>query len=70
MEARLANADQSRINTSEYFKLVKKSHEERDKSMVTDMFQGMLGDCILCQSCQKPKFKYDTELILSLPLGD
>ena len=48
MEARLANADQSRINTTEYFKLVKKSHEERDKSMVTDMFQGIVGDCILC----------------------
>ena len=44
--------------------------EERDKSMITDMFQGIIGDCITCQTCFKPKIRYETELILSLPLGD
>ena len=44
--------------------------EDRDKSMITDMLGGIVGDCITCQSCKKPKVKYETELMLSLPLGD
>ena len=70
MEARLANADQSRMKAADYYSMVKQDMEGRDKSMITDMFQGIVGDCILCQSCKKPKFKYDTEMMLSLPLGD
>lgn len=58
------------MDKTEYFRACKKALEERDKSMITDMFQGIIGDCITCQTCQKPKNKYETELILSLPLGD
>ena len=29
---------------------------------------GIVGDKIICQTCNKPKFKYDTEMMLSLPL--
>ena len=70
LDSRLVNTDQSRVDKNEYFRACRKALEERDKSMITDMFQGIIGDCITCQTCQKPKKKYDTELILSLPLGD
>lgn len=58
------------MDRNEYFKAVKKNLEDRDKSLISDMFQGIVGDCITCQTCKKPKYKYETELILSLPLGD
>ena len=29
---------------------------------------GLVGDKIVCLSCNRPKYKYDTEMILSLPL--
>ena len=32
------------------------------------MFQSVIGDKIICQSCNKPKYKYETEMMLSLPL--
>ena len=70
MEQRLVNTDQTRVDKNEYFRAVKQALEERDQSIITEMFQGIVGDCITCLSCQKPKYKYETELILSLPLGD
>lgn len=70
MDATLVNTDQTKVDRTDYFNAVKKGLEERDKSMITDMFQGIVGDCITCQTCKKPKYKYETELILSLPLGD
>ena len=48
MESRLVNTDQSSVNKNDYFKAVKLALEDRDKSMVTDMFQGIVGDCITC----------------------
>ena len=48
MESRLVNTDQSRVDKIEYFRAVKYAFEERDKSMITDMFQGIVGDCITC----------------------
>lgn len=38
MDATLVNTDQTRVDRNEYFKAVKKALEERDKSMITDMF--------------------------------
>ena len=70
MDSRLLNTDQSRVNKVEFFRAYKAAFEERDKSFITDMFQGILGDTITCQTCHKPRNKYETELILSLPLGD
>ena len=70
MDSALVNTDQTRVDRSEYFMAVKRSLEERDRSIITEMFQGIVGDCITCQTCKKPKYKYETELILSLPLGD
>ena len=34
------------------------------------MYQGIVGDCITCKNCKKPKYKFETELILSLPLDN
>lgn len=70
LDERLVDADQSKINRADYFRACKTALRERDESIVNEMFQGLVGDCITCQSCQKPKFKYDTEYILSLPFGD
>ena len=70
MEKNLVDADQSRVDKLQYFRACKAALEDRDKSMITDMFQGVIGDCITCQTCRKPKMRYETELILSLPLGD
>ena len=38
LESRLVNTDQSRVDKNEYFRACKKALEERDKSMITDMF--------------------------------
>ena len=54
----------------QYFRACKAALEERDKSMITDMFQGIVGDNITCQTCFRPKVRYETELMLSLDLGD
>ena len=64
------NTDQSRVDKLQYFRACKAALEERDKSMITDMFQGVIGDSITCQTCYRPKIKYETELIISVPLGD
>jgi len=38
MDATLINTDQSKVNKTDFFRAIKKALEERDKSMVTDMF--------------------------------
>lgn len=53
-----------------YFRDIKRQLEDRDKSIVTDMFQGIVGDCITCKKCRKPKYKFETELMISLPLNN
>ena len=70
MDSSLINTDQHRVDKLQYFRACKAALEERDKSLITDMFQGIIGDCITCQTCFRPKVRYETELILSLPLGD
>ena len=48
MDGRLVNTDQSKVDKLQYFKAMKEALEERDKSMITDMFGGIVGDCITC----------------------
>ena len=48
MDGRLINADQSKIDKLQYFRESKRALGERDKSIITDMFQGIVGDCITC----------------------
>ena len=69
IDSSVLNKDQSQIDKVRYFKEVRRQLEERDKSIVTDMFQGIIGDCITCRNCKKPKYKYETELMISLPLS-
>ena len=69
IDPKVLNKDQSQIEKVRYFREVKRQLEERDKSIITDMFQGIIGDCITCMKCRKPKYKYETELMLSLPLN-
>ena len=38
MDSQLANTDHSRVNKLDYFRACKRNFEERDKSMITDMF--------------------------------
>ena len=68
LDKNFVNTDQSRVDQNSYFNAAKQQFLERDKSMITDMFQGIIGDKIICQSCNKPKYKYDSEMIVSLPL--
>ena len=38
MDVKLINTDQSRVDKLEYFRACKAALEERDKSIITDMF--------------------------------
>lgn len=68
MDGRVINQDQSKKDKVAYFRQVKQQLEDRDRSVITEMFGGIVGDCITCKNCRKPKYKYETELMLSLPL--
>ena len=69
LDKSFVNTDQSKVDQSSYFNAAKQQYYERDKSVITDMFQGIVGDKIICQSCNKPKYKYDSEMMISLPLA-
>ena len=69
IDSKVINKDQSKVERMSYFREMRRQLEDRDKSLVTDMFQGIVGDCITCVNCRKPKYKFETELIISLPLA-
>ena len=45
-----------------------KSQKSREDSIITDLFQGQFKSAIKCNSCEKSNTKYDTYLILELPI--
>lgn len=68
IDSRLLNADQSKVGKAKFFQKMQKELIERDQSSISDLFQSIIGDCITCNSCKKPKYKFESELILSVPI--